>query len=123
MEYGIWDGGNPQSSNARLPVEPSEPHSIERRLAHLENEELSLKGRVKALENAMEDLDMSVRMVTERVYGGEDMGLDAWGMDEIQRLRATILAHYDEQRELSYQRLRAIDRERDALYTQRNSAY
>lgn len=89
---------------------------------HLEDEELSLKARARALEGAMEDLDASVRMVTERVYGGEDMGLDAWGVDEVQRLRAIILAHYDERQERSRQRLRAIDRERDELYTQRRVA-
>lgn len=89
----------------------------------LEDEELSLRGRVRALEGAMEDLDTSVRMVTERVYGGEDMGLDAWGIDEVQRLRSVILAHYDEQQELSRQRLRAIDHERDELYTQRRTIY
>lgn len=70
----------------------------------------------------MEDVDASVRTVAERVYAGEDMGLDAWGVDEIQRLRASILAHCDEQRELSYQRLRAIDHEREALYDQRRNA-
>lgn len=90
---------------------------------HLEDEELSLKARARVLESAMEDLDTSVRMVTERVYGGEDMGLDAWGVDEIQRLRAIILAHYDERQERLRQRLRAIDRERDELYTQRRVAF
>lgn len=121
--YDTWGDGGSHSLGSELPAESALPILIDRQLMRLEDEERSLKGGVRVLENAMEDLDASVRAVAARVYGGEDMGLDAWEVDEIQRLRALILAQYAEQRELSRQRLRAIDRERDALYDQRHRAY
>lgn len=121
--YGTWGDGGSHSLGSEPPAESALPILIDRQLMRLEDEERSLKGGVRVLENAMEDLDASVRAVAARVYGGEDMGLDAWEVDEIQRLRALILVQYDEQRELSRQRLRALDRERDALYDQRHRAY
>lgn len=93
--------------------------AIDGQLLHLEDEECSLRGRVRALEDAAYDLHASVQGVIDRACVGEDMGLDASDIDEIHRLRATLLADYDEQRELSHERLRAIDRKRDALYDQR----
>lgn len=121
--YDAWDGGSPRSQGSTSQTESRNFASIDRQLVRLEDEEYSLRGRIRTLEDTMEDVDASVRTVADRAYAGEDMGLDAWGVDKIQRLRASILAHCDEQRELSYQRLRTIDHERETLYDQRRTAY
>lgn len=116
-------GDDSSAFDSRPSDAPSDPlsqrASFDRQIMLLEDEERTLRKKIRALEFDMEEIDASIRTVMESVDRGEDMGLEPEEVDEIQWLRTSIRTHFDEQMEAARRSLRDIERGRDDLFEQR----